>query len=68
MVGTERGVICYEDHELAMAANTLHYGRSGGTTRFRIVPFMGAEYINGEYTPKLSLSEGTKWLKQRGRI
>lgn len=66
--GNSSGVVCYEDHELAMAANTILYGRSEGKVLFRIMVFTGAERYAGEHTPPLSLEDGMKWLRVRGRI
>ena len=54
-VGTQRGVTCYGDHDLARAALTIIWQREGGRQlNYRIKPFTGANVANGEHTPKLS--------------
>ena len=54
-VGTEKGVTCYGDHELARVALTIIWQREGGRQlNYRIKPFTGANVQNGEHTPKLS--------------
>jgi hypothetical protein len=60
-VGTEKGVTCYGDHELARAALTIIWQREGGRQlNYRIKPFTGANVANGEHTPKLSAVDALK--------
>jgi hypothetical protein len=57
-VGTEKGVTCYGDHELARVALTIIWQREGGRQLdYRIKPFTGANAVNGEHTPKLSAAD-----------
>lgn len=57
-VGTENGVTCYADHDLARAALTIIWQREGGRKlSYHIKPFTGANVANGEHTPKLSAVE-----------
>ncbi len=54
-VGTDKGVTCYNDHELARAALTIIWQREGGRQlNYRIMKFTGADINTGEYTPKKS--------------
>jgi len=60
-VGTEKGVTCYGDHELARVALTIIWQREGGRQlNYRIKPFTGANVANGEHTPKLSAVDALK--------
>ena len=54
-VGTEKGVTCYADHDLARAALTIIWQREGGRQlNYRIKPFTGANVAAGEHTPPKS--------------
>jgi len=60
-VGTDKGVTCYEDHELARVALTIIWQREGGRQlNYRIKTFTGANVQNGEHTPKLSAVDALK--------
>ena len=57
-VGTDKGVTCYKDHELARVALTIIWLREGGRElNYRIRRYTGAKVQNGEHTPKLSAVE-----------
>lgn len=67
-VGTEKGVTCYGDHELARMALTLVWQRDGG----RILNFRIKEYtqvadnnVAPDYTPKYSAEEALKNYEPR---
>ena len=54
-VGSDRGVTCYADHDLARAALTIIWQREGGRQlSYRIKPFTGANKAAGEHTPPKS--------------
>lgn len=60
-VGTDKGVTCYGDHELARVALTIIWQREGGRQlNYRIRPFAGANVANGEHTPWLSAVDALK--------
>jgi hypothetical protein len=57
-VGTENGVTCYKDYDLARCALTILWQREGGNElNYSIEKFTGADAIDGEHTPKLSAVE-----------
>jgi len=60
-IGTDNGVTCYGDHDLACAALTIVWQREGGgRLDYRIQTFTGADHKTGEHTPKLSAVEALK--------
>lgn len=56
--GTEEGVTCYGDPELARVALTVAWQRDGGRSlNFRIQTFQGDAVKAGDYTPRFSAEE-----------
>lgn len=58
-VGTENGVTCYGDRQLAKAALTI-ITRREGAYRFRIATFTGADVRTGEHTPPKSAEQAMR--------
>ena len=57
-VGTDKGVTCYGDHDLARYALTVIWQREGGRqVNYKIKPFTGADRLAGEHTPLKSAEE-----------
>jgi hypothetical protein len=70
-VGTDKGVTCYGDHEIARAALTLVWQRDGGRQlNFRIKEYTQVADTNvaPDYTPKYSAEEALNNYKPRRRI
>lgn len=60
-VGTDKGVTCYGDHQLAQIALTIIWQREGGQQlNYRIKTFTGANVKNGEHAPKWSAVDAIK--------
>lgn len=67
-VGNDKGVICYNDHELARVALTILWQRDGGgTLTYEIKVFTGANQDAGEHTPKFSAEEALARYEPRRR-
>jgi len=65
-VGTEAGVICYRDMDLAKVALTIHWQRDGGKQlNFRISRYCKADILTGEYTPEKSAEQALKDYESR---
>lgn len=60
-VGTEKGVTCYADRDLARAALTIIWQREGGRQlNYRIKLFTGANVAAGEHTPPKSAMDALR--------
>jgi hypothetical protein len=67
-VGTDEGVVCYEDHEMARIALTILWQRDGGQAlNYIIKVFTGADTKAGEHTPKFTAEEAIKRYEPRKR-
>ncbi len=63
-VGTDKGVTCYADEQLAKAALTIIWQRDGGQRlKFRIRKFTGATVRTGEYATVKSATQAMKDYK-----
>lgn len=51
-VGTEKGVLCYQEYDIARYANTVMWLREKKKRNFAIKVFTGANKMTGEYKPK----------------
>lgn len=62
-LGTEKGVTCYGDHELARVALTLAWQRDGGKKlNFRIAEYtqVADKNVDPDYTPVYSAEDALK--------
>jgi hypothetical protein len=67
-VGTENGVTCYGDRDLARAALTIIWQREGGRKlNYRIQKYTGANRMAGEHTPKKSSAEALRDYEAKAR-
>jgi hypothetical protein len=67
-VGTEKGVTCYGDHDVARMALTLVWQRDGGKQlNFKIEKYMEVADKNADpdYTPEYSAEEALKRYERR---
>jgi hypothetical protein len=70
-VGTEKGVTCYGDHDIARMALTLVWQRDGGKQlNFKIEKYTEVANKNADpdYTPKYSAEEALKRYEPRRRL
>jgi len=70
-VGTEKGVTCYGDHELARMALTLVWQRDGGKQlNFKIEKYteVATKKADPDYTPEYSAEEALKRYAPRRRL
>ncbi|MEN6635518.1 MAG: hypothetical protein ABFC56_06695 [Clostridiaceae bacterium] len=69
-VGTEEGVTCYGDHELARMALTIVWQRDGGKElNFSIQPYTEVtnKKLDTDYSPQYSAEEALKNYEKTGR-
>ena len=67
-VGTDEGVLCYEDRYMARIAMTIVWQRDGGgTLEYEIQVFTGADKKAGEHTPTFTAEEALKRYEPRRR-
>lgn len=71
-VGTEKGVTCYSEHDLARMALTIVWQRDGGQAlNFRIEKYtkVANKNVAPDYTPKYSAEEAMNgYMKIRRRV
>jgi hypothetical protein len=67
-VGTEKGVTCYGDHELARVALTLIWQRDGGKKlNFKIEKYTDiANTLGPDYTPEYGAEEALQRYEKNG--
>lgn len=69
-VGTDDGVTCYADHDLARAALTIAWQRDGGRrVNFKIVTYIEPSiHLTGEYTPQKTAIEAIHSYEQQAKF